>query len=389
MMADIMGQTGAILSVNIRGLADRKGLVAATLLCVALVVATLLGLDALSQGLRKTLAQSGDPNIALIMRGGSQAEINSSVSREQLDILLNAPGIGAASPEVNLIVDGFRRDDNVRANISLRGLTEPGIAMRDAVRLTEGRWPSVGSPELLIGVNIARTYRNMDVGGAIEFGEVSWKIVGQFETDGSVAESEIWADLAAVQNLFERGNTVQSVRIRVDGPQALSALMAYSENDPRLQLAVKSEAEYYAAQAARTGELVQYLAWPLALLMAVGAIVGAVNTMLASVASRTTEIATLRVIGFRRRAIFSGLIIECALICSVAGLIGAAIAYALLDGLTASTLAGGTTRIGYALQFSPSSVMQGIALAVLIGVFGAMIPATISSFRRVTANLTH
>ncbi|MEM9573232.1 MAG: ABC transporter permease [Pseudomonadota bacterium] len=386
-MFRMIGQTGTVLGVNLKGLADRKGLVAATMLCVALVVATLLGLDALNHGLRKTLAQSGDPNIVIIMRGGSQAEINSTVNREQLDILQGAPGIGAISPEINLVVDGYRRDDGERANISMRGISSAGVELRDGVGLVAGRWPEIGSPELVVGAKIAESYRGMEVGDLVEFGSANWTVVGHFETDGSIFESEIWGDLTAVQNLFERANSVQSVRVRVEDSVTLSALSAFNETDPRLQLSVRSEADYYAAQASRTSELAQYLAWPLAIVMAIGAVIGAVNTMLSSVATRAKEIATLRVLGYGRMAVFNGLMIECIVICMLAGVIGAGISYVLLDGITASTLGGGITRIGYSLEFTLSGFIQGIVLAVGIGFLGALIPALLASVKSVTDNL--
>ena len=386
-MHGTFGQTLAITGINLKGLGGRGGLVAATMLCVALVVATLLSLDALSQGLRITLEQSGAPDVAMVMRGGSQSEVNSIVTREQLDILRSVPGLREISPEVNLVVDGYRRTDGQRANISLRGLTASGIALRRGTQLLQGRWPTAGSSELAVGRTIARTYRGMELGASVTVGTATWTVVGVFEAKGSVAESEIWADLTAVQNLFDRANTVQSVRMRVEGAKGLDALAAYSKGDPRLLLAVRSEAAYYAVQAARTTELAHKLAWPLATLMAIGAVVGALNTMLAAVATRAAEIATFRVIGFRRSAICAGLVVECVLICVIAGLIGAAAAYLVLDGLSASTLAGGITRIGYSLKFTFSGLSQGIGLAAAIGVLGAIIPAVLASLRPVTTSL--
>lgn len=386
-MRGVFSQMLAITGTNFKGLGGRVDLVAATMLCVVLVVATLLGLDALKQGLRMTLEQSGASNIALVMRGGTQSEINSVVTREQLDILRSAPGFGEISPEVNLVVDGYKRTDGQRANISLRGLTGQGIALRPGVRLQYGRWPELGSSELAVGRNVAHTYQNMELGAAVEVGAATWTVVGIFEAEGGVAESEIWADLTAAQNLFNRANTVQSVRLRVAEAEDLDTLANFSKSDPRLQLAVQSESAYYAVQAARTTELAQKLAWPLATLMSIGAVVGALNTMLAVVASRAVEIATLRVIGFRRSAICAGLVIECVLICIIAGLIGAAAAYVVLDGLTASTLAGGITRVGYALKFTLSGLWQGLGLSVAIGVLGAIIPATLAGLRPVTIYL--
>lgn len=382
-MHGIFGQVIAVTRVNIKGLPGRSGLVVATGICVALVVATLLGLDALNQGLKKTLEQSGARDIAIIMRGGTQAEINSVVTGDQLDILSTLPNVGALSPEVNLIVDGFRISDGQRANISLRGLTSAGISLRSNVSLVNGRWPEVGVSELVVGKSIADTYRGMTIGSTILMGTASWNIVGIFEANGSISESEIWADLGAVQNLFNRSNQFQSVRTRLQRVTAIKTLTDFSERDPRLQLAVVSEADYYAGQAARTSELAQKLAWPLATLMAIGAVVGALNTMQAAFATRMSEIATLRAVGFLRSSIFLGLLIESIVICFVAGLVGALAAYLILDGLTASTLGGGITRIGYALKFTLSGFWQGIGLAVGIGILGASLPASLASFRSV------
>ncbi|MEM8689246.1 MAG: ABC transporter permease [Pseudomonadota bacterium] len=387
-MRGFLGQTLAMIAVNIRALTARGGLLAATVFCVALVVATLMGLEALRQGLQTTLEQSGRSDVAIIMRGGSQSEINSAVTREQLDALQGAPRVGKLSPEVSLVVDGYRRDDGRRANISLRGLSASGISLRRAVRLTAGRWPNPGAAELVIGGNIARTYRGMEMGAAVSIGTASWTIVGLFEAGAHVAGSEVWADLTAAQNLFNRANTVQSVRVRIDGVQSLEALTTFSKADPRLQLTVKSEAEYYAAQAARSSELTQKLAWPLALLMAVGAVVGALNIMQSALALRAGEIATFRVIGFSRGAVCAGLVLEYVLVCIIAGAIGGGAAYLLLDGLSASALAGGTTRIGYTLTFSLMAFWQGMALALAIGSLGSIIPAILAGFRPVVANVT-
>ncbi|MEM7058606.1 MAG: ABC transporter permease [Pseudomonadota bacterium] len=386
-MLGLIGQTISIVGMNLRGLPGRASLVLATMICVALVVATLMGLDALRQGLKAMLEQSGARDVALLMRGGSQSEINSTVTREQLDVLRSAPGVRAISPEVNLVVDGYRRGDGKRANISLRGLTADGIALRRNAALMDGRWPAEGSSEVAVGRTIAETYQGMDLGAQVTIGSDTWTIVGIFEAKRSVAESEVWADLSTVQNFFNRANTVQSVRIGMAGEGDLDALKAFSDADPRLQLAVQSEADYYAVQAARTSELAQKLAWPLATLMAVGAVVGALNIMLAAVATRSVEIATLRAMGFGRGPICVGLVIECLLICLLAALIGAGGAYLFLEGLSASTLAGGITRIGYSLTFTLSGLWQGIGLAVAIGVIGSIIPATIASLGDVTSNL--
>ncbi|MEM1161683.1 MAG: ABC transporter permease [Pseudomonadota bacterium] len=386
-MLGLIGQTISIVGTNLRGLPGRASLVLATMICVALVVATLMGLDALRQGLRATLEQSGARDVALLMRGGSQSEINSIVTREQLDVLRSAPGVRTLSPEVSLVVDGYRREDGKRANISLRGLSADGIALRRDATLMDGRWPTEGSAEVAVGRTIAETYRGMDLGAQLTIGSDTWTIGGIFEAKRSVAESEIWADLSTVQNFFNRANNVQSVRISMAGEGDLESLKAFSDADPRLQLAVQAEADYYAVQAARTSELAQKLAWPLATLMAIGAVVGALNIMLASVATRSVEIATLRALGFGRGPICAGLVIECVLLCLIAALIGAAAAFLFLEGLSTSTLAGGITRIGYSLTFTLSGLWQAIGLAIGIGLIGSIVPAIVACLRDVAGNL--
>lgn len=386
-MPNIFSQTLTIAQVNLRGLTGRISLVVATMLSVTLVVATLLALGALSQGLETTLERSGDANVALLMRGGSQAENNSIVTREQVDILRSDPDVGLLSPEVNLIIDGYKKEGGERANISLRGLADAGVEIRRGVHLKEGRWPELGAPELAVGRVIADTYSGMEIGDFATLGAAQWRVVGVFETEGSIAESEVWGDLTAVQNLFDRANSYQSVRVKLDEQTDLTTLKALSENDARLQLSVVSEADYFAAQASQTTELAQLLAWPLATLMAVGAIIGAANSMLAAYGARAVEVATLRVLGFSRSAICIGFVVECALLCVVAGLVGAGIALVFIDGLTATTLGGGITRIGYSLEITWPAVLQGVALAGLIGIIGALVPALIASLRPASASL--
>lgn len=386
-MTSTLRQIYGVARANLKGLAARGGLVWATAFCVALAVATFLGLDALREGLEKTLQQSGAPDVALVLRGGSQAEINSVVTGEQIDVLAQLPGYSQISPEVNLIVDGFRRDDGRRANLNFRGLTQAGRMLRRDLRLMQGRWPQAGLAELVVGKNILRDYAGMKVGKIITLGSTTWSIVGSFEANGSVAETEVWADLAATQSLFDRSNRVQSVRIGVADAQGLAALADLSRNDPRLQLAVQSEADYYAAQAASTTELAQKLAWPLALLMSLGAAVGALNTMLAAVSARSVEIATFRVIGFSRTAVCAGLVIECVLICTAAGICGWLLAYVFLDGIAATTLGGGITRIGYQLTFTEAGFWKGVGLAAAIGFLGAVGPSILAISTPASAGL--
>ncbi|EEA94629.1 conserved hypothetical protein [Pseudovibrio sp. JE062] len=373
-MQSFVSQTIAITRMNLRGLSGRVTLTAATIMCVALVVGTLLGLTALSEGLRFSLRNSGAADVVIVMRGGSQSELNSEVSREQVQVLQSAVNTSAISPEVSLIVDGWRKSDNKRANIGLRGISAAGIAMRDGIEVVQGRWPQVGTAELVVGNNVAKTYQYMEVGDTITFGTTAWTIVGIFQANGSMSESEVWGDLTAVQSFFNRADQVQSVRLLLPDPAAFADLSNFNETDPRLLLSIQTEKAYFARQAAKSSDLVQKLAWPLTTLMAIGAIIGVLNIVMSSVAKRTTEIGTYRVLGFTRSAICVGLILEYLAICFVAGLLGGGAVYLLLDGFQASALANGVTNIGYTLRFSHEGLLQGLMLATTIGFLVQFVP---------------
>ncbi|MEM9910598.1 MAG: ABC transporter permease, partial [Pseudomonadota bacterium] len=185
----LFAQTASVIGISLCGFCNRMTLTLSVMFCLALVVATLLSLDALRRGLTHAMDQSGSSEIALIMRGGSQSEMNSSLSGDQVNILESAPGTVALSPEVNLIVDGSQITDGQRANVGLRGLSETGIAMRGNVSLTEGRWPSMGAAELAVGADVARRYHGFAFGDRVRLGATDWIVVGIFEAGGGVAAS--------------------------------------------------------------------------------------------------------------------------------------------------------------------------------------------------------
>jgi putative ABC transport system permease protein len=208
-----------------------------------------------------------------------------------------------------------------------------------------------------------------------------------FEADGSVFESEIWADQPVVQSLFNRNNYFQTVRVRLDGPAALDELKRYNDGDPRLKLDVKSEAAYFADQSSQTTDLIQKLGWPLAIAMAFGALAGALNTMYSSVASRATETATLRAIGFGGFSAFAGTLVESLTLASIGGAAGAALTYAFFDGLSASTLGGNFTQVVFSFQLSPALVGEGVMLALVVGLIGGVFPALRAARMPIVAGL--
>jgi putative ABC transport system permease protein len=380
-MNALMRQIIAVIGMNVRSLPSRAGVALVTVFAVAVVVGVLLGFLAMGSGFTRTVGGSGSEDVAIVMRDGSESELNSSLSRDQINILDGAPGVvrdasgPLASAELYVIVDGIKRQSNTRANLPFRGIGARGVALREGVVITRGRMFRAGTNEMIVGEGVLREFDGFELGAERRFNRASWKVVGVFSMQGSVFESELWADTGAVQSLFQRGNTFQTMRLKMNSPQDMQRLRTFVANDPRLKLEAKTEAEYFAAQAERTSDLIMYLGWPLGIAMAFGALAGALNTMYASVSMRTREIATLRALGFSGTAAFAGTLAESMLLSIIGGVCGALAAWLLFNGMSASTLGGSFTQVVFRLDVSLSLVWQGALLALVIGLIGGVFPA--------------
>lgn len=377
----LMSQTGSVIMMNVRSIPQRLWMSVASVVSIALVVAVLLGFLALANGFSQTLKGSGSPNVVIVLRDGSGSELNSVIGRDQIDLLASGPSIklGAdgkplISAELMLVVDGIKKSSDTKANMPLRGIGPNGLAVRSQVRMREGRMFAPGSNEIVVGAGLLREFAGFEMGKTIRFGAQTWRVVGVFEAPGTVFESELWADAPVVQSLFNRGTSFQTARIALTSPAAMPAYLAYIKSDPRLQLKAQSEQAYFAAQAERSGLLIKYVGWPLGLIMSVGALAGALNTMYASVSSRATEIATLRVIGFSGFSAFMGTMCEALVLSALGALLGTAVCSLLFNGLSASTLGAGFTQVAFRLQVGPELVGQAVMLALVIGFVGGVFP---------------
>jgi putative ABC transport system permease protein len=393
-MRSLLLQVIAVTSINLKSISQRRWLSLSTIIAVALVVVVLLAFLAMANGFRRTIAGSGADDVAIVLRSGSQAEVNSTVSRDQVHLIEDGPGIARdadgkplVSPELYLVVDGIKRTTQTKANLPLRGIGDQGAALRKGITIVSGRMFNHGANEIVVGKALTREFDGFDLGNTVAFGTTRWIVVGVFEAGGSVFESEIWADLPVVQSLFKRDNYFQTIRARLTGPAALAELKAYSDNDPRLKLDVKSEAAYFADQASQTSDLIQRLGWPLAIAMAFGALAGALNTMYSSVAARATEIATLRAIGFGGFPAFVGTLAESLVLAAIGGLLGAAATYFIFDGVTASTLGGNFTQVVFDFKLSPALIGEGIAMALGVGLIGGLFPALRAARMPIVAGL--
>jgi putative ABC transport system permease protein len=385
----LLNQTGSVIAMNVRSIPQRLWMSLATVGSIALVVAVLLGFLALANGFNQTLKGSGAPDVAITLRDGAASELNSVVSREQIDLLGQGPGVRAGpdgrpliSAELVLIVDGIKKSTDTKANMPMRGIGPNGLLVRPQAKITQGRMFTPGSNEIVVGAGLLREFSGFELGKTLRFGAQTWKVVGVFEAPGTVFESELWADAPVIQSLFKRGSTFQTARIGLTSPAAMPAFVAYVKKEQRLQLKAQSEQTYFADQAERSGLIIKYFGWPLGIIMAIGALAGALNTMYASVSSRAAEIATLRVIGFSGFSAFIGTMVEALVLSALGALVGVAICALGFNGLSASTLGAGFTQVAFRLQIGPDIITQAVTLALIIGLIGGIFPGLRASQQR-------
>ena len=380
-MARLGAQISAVVSMNLRSIPSRASISLVTLVAVAVVVTVLLSFLAMANGFRSTVAGTGSSKVAIVLREGSEAELNSTLSREQANLLADLPGVKRgpdgplASAELYVVVDGIKRQSGTRANLPLRGLAISGVGLRENVKIVAGRMFNPGTNEIVVGEGAVREFAGFDLGQEVRFNRSTWKVVGVFSMNGSVFESELWADVRSVQSLFNRGSAFQTMRLALEDPSRINELRDTVRADPRLQLDVKTEQDYYSAQSRRTSDLIMLLGWPLGIAMAFGALAGALNTMYTSVLMRSREIATLRALGFSGIAAFAGTLAESLVLAVAGGILGALATWTFFDGISASTLGGSFTQVVFSFKLTPALLWQGAVLALVIGLAGGVFPA--------------
>ncbi len=380
-MGSLFRQIGTVVGLSFATLPQRFWSSVTTILSIGLVVGVLLSFLSISAGFAKTLEGTGSEDVAIVIRSGAGQEINSSVNRDQQRLLERADGVREAadgtplvSPELFVIVDARRKDLGGEANISLRGLQPIGTQLRDDFEIVEGRMFEPGTNEIIVGAGVVREFDGFELGRDVRFGTSEWRVVGVFAIPGTVFESELWADLGVVLNLFNRGTTVQTVRAKLTDPASIAAFEAYIDDDPRLALDVTTEKEFYASQGGAVQSLV-FFGWGLAITLSFGALAGALNTMYSAVEARTKEIATLRAIGFTGFPAFVGAMFESLLLAVLGGAAGAGVAYLLFDGLSASSLGQSFTQVVFQFDVGAGLIVNGMLIALAIGLIGGLFPA--------------
>lgn len=377
-----ISQLAALIGVNLRTLGQRRGSALSTVVGVACVVAVFVIVLSIAEGFRATMAATGSPDSALVLRGGSDSEMMSGLLVDSTRIIADAPGVARAaagpqsSAELFVVVDLPKRSTGTDANVPLRGVQPAAFAVRKGFKIIAGRNFEPGKNEIVVGRGAAEQFAGLDLGRTLRWGENQWTVVGVFSDGGSLSESEIWCDARVLQPAYRRGNTFQSVHARLESPAAFTAFKDALTADPRLDVKVVRESEYYAGQSEALTTLIRSLGGLITVLMALGAIFGALNTMYNAVASRTREIATLRALGFGRGPVVFSILAESLVISLVGAVIGGAVAYFGFNGFQTSTLNWQSfSQVAFAFKVTPTLLVTGIVIALAIGLVGGVLPA--------------
>jgi putative ABC transport system permease protein len=377
-----ISQLAALIGVNLRTLGQRRGSALSTVVGVACVVAVFVIVLSIAEGFRATMAATGSPDAALVLRGGSDSEMMSGLLVDSTRIIADAPGVARAaagpesSAELFVVVDLPKRSTGTDANVPLRGVQPAAFAVRKSFKIIAGRNFEPGKNEIVVGRGAAGQFAGLDLGRSLRWGENQWTVVGVFSDGGSLSESEIWCDARVLQPAYRRGNTFQSVHARLESPAAFTAFKDALTADPRLDVKVVRESEYYAGQSEALTTLIRSLGGLITVLMALGAIFGALNTMYNAVASRTREIATLRALGFGRGPVVFSILAESLVISLLGAVIGGAVAYFGFNGFQTSTLNWQSfSQVAFAFKVTPALLVTGIVIALAIGLVGGLLPA--------------
>ncbi len=391
-----LNQVVHVTLINLRTIPQRLGTSLVIVIGIAGVVGVLVSVLAMGEGFRHTLASTGRATRVIMLRAGSDAEMTSGVARDQATVLANLPGVARdatgrplVSAELVVMVDLPRHGQSDPNNVPFRGVQPIVFAVRDEVRVVEGRPFERGLREVIVGRKSARTFAGLAVGSRIAFRDSDWTVVGTFESGGDVHESEIWADAEVALSAFRRTG-FQSVTAALADPSAagLAALKESIARDRRLSINVLREPEYYAKQASILSRLIGVLGYSVAMFMAIGATFGALNCMYSAIASRQTEIATLRAIGFGGAPVVASVMVEAIVLALLGGVAGAALAYVYCDGASLSTLNFNTfSQVAFDFRVTRGLVAQGLAGALVIGAAGGLLPAIRAARLPVTAAL--
>ena len=381
-MLSWFSQTMAVTVLNLRTIPQRLASSAVAIVGIAGVVIVLVSVLSIAAGFTAAMREAGSASRALVMRSGADSEMTSGLSGAAVDVIKQAPGIRRegqarlASAELYVIIDLPKKSSNTPANVPMRGLDRSALLVRDEASIVEGRMFEFGTNEIVVGRGANAQFGGLTVGNEIRSGQNSWRVVGVFESDGSLYETEIWCDARVLQGAYRRGNTYQTVLARLDSSESFTTFRDWLTSNPQVNVQVRRETEYYAAQSRALSSLIQGVGFVIAGLMGVGAIFGAILTMYTAVSTRSREIATLRALGFNSTSVVVSVLVESLALALLGGVLGGIVAYLAFNGYQTSTMNFQTfSQVAFAFRVTPQLLVLGVIYALLMGLVGGLFPA--------------
>jgi len=365
---------------NVRNLGQRRVSTALTALGIALVAWVFIFTLALAGGFEAALRSTGSPQNAIVVRSGSTAELTSIITRDVAAAIESQPEIARATDGQPLataellVIWNLPRRSGTTTNVVVRGVGPKSTALRPGVHLVQGRMFRPGLDEIVVGKMVSQRFQNCVVGDKLKLSGREWNVVGVFDAGGSAYDSEIWGDVELFMPVFDRP-VYQSVILRLDDPSHLAALKKRLESDPRMSVTVHREDQFYAAQSGMLAQLLRTLGIFVTLIMALGAVFGALNTMYASVGARTKEIGTLRAIGFGRGAVLLSVLAESTLLALLGGLIGCLLALPVRTFTTGTMSFATFSELAFRFEVTPMMLLSGLIFSALMGLVGGFFPA--------------
>lgn len=375
-------QIATLAAVNVRTLPQRFGASASSVFGIAGVVAVLVGVLSIGEGFRRAMNVSGKADTAIVLRSGADTEMMSGLSRDDTRIVSDTEGLARgqegplASSELFVVINLPKRSTGTDANVPLRGIEAAAFDVRGDIQIVRGRAFEWGKNEVIAGLGASEEFAGLDLGASIPVGKENWKVVGIFSAGGGIAESEIWTDASVLQPAYRRGNSFQAVYAKLERPDEFQAFKDRLTANPRLNVKVVRQTDYYAEQSTLIYNLITGLGTLIAGLMGIGAVFGALNTMYSAVSARTREIATLRALGFGAGPVVISVLLEGLFLALVGGVVGASLAYFAFDGFRAATINWQSfSQVAFAFDVTPRLLAEGIVYAALIGLVGGLFPA--------------
>lgn len=399
-MASSISQIAAVTAMNIRNIPERWASSLVAVVGIGSVTLVLIAVLSIAAGFQKALELSGSPDVAIILRSGSTNEMSSGFGLNQVTLISEAPGIKKDdkgkplySAELYVLTEGHLKNkdaDANAANLPFRGVSPTAPLLRKSFKIEEGRMMREGTNEIMVGAGVASNYEGIAVGRKVRWGNADWEIVGRFSDDGGVAESEAWADVRLVQQVWNRGTSFQSVRVRLtdESEATFKKLKDNLTKNPQLQVAVTPEPQFYAEQQALMSTLIKGAGIFFAIVMGLAAIFAAVNTMLNAIATRVREIATLRAMGFGAGPVVWSVLFEAMLLGAAGGLLGGVLALVFLNGMQSSTMNFQTfSQITYAFTVTPQLMVTGIIYGLVLTFIAGILPGYRAAKTPITTGL--